>query len=406
VSPEEEEVARYAGRLILLAFDEEAKAVKQFVRERAGACAGCPGFSPVQFYDRCAAVIAGFRSHLEQMCRAGIPGAPECRKLSAEWDDIKHSLALAGEEAERRRRRDRSSRGPQEWDAAGFGGYPHSDYNSAPADAITPEGEIDELITASITQDPRRWLAEFAAALDRIAGKMKVFGQDYINQTCAVLDETEVVDALRREWAGVIAGAATLADRSRQAKDHLYATPELYDVRQTIVAAIGVLDLMVRRWTHFELYHRSEAEKDPEEPVPEEYGPPPPFAWKQTDQFAESIRNDRAESKLREYASVLRVHCEFSATAMQRGDDQDARRESADQRQEGTKPSRAWQPPANYIRTKEITQEYKVPRTTLQSWQQRDKLNPVKDPESHENYYPKEWFDKRYEIWRAKRPNP
>lgn len=59
----------------------------------------------------------------------------------------------------------------------------------------------------------------------------------------------------------------------------------------------------------------------------------------------------------------------------------------------------AWQPPDGYIGSKAIS----VPRTTLQAWQERDKPDIKKDPKSHENYYPKEWLQKKLLTYKPKK---
>lgn len=64
---------------------------------------------------------------------------------------------------------------------------------------------------------------------------------------------------------------------------------------------------------------------------------------------------------------------------------------------------RRWKPPNNYIGSKEIDNKYSVPRTTLQGWQERDKLKVKKDPQTQENYYPRKWFEKHLKDYKPRK---
>lgn len=56
---------------------------------------------------------------------------------------------------------------------------------------------------------------------------------------------------------------------------------------------------------------------------------------------------------------------------------------------------KGWQHPSGYIGSKTIVQDYKIPRPTLQGWQNQDNPKTKKDPQSQEVYYPENWFKKR-----------
>ena len=62
-----------------------------------------------------------------------------------------------------------------------------------------------------------------------------------------------------------------------------------------------------------------------------------------------------------------------------------------------------WKPPKGYIGSKEIVNDYKVPRSTLQGWSERDKAKVKRDPQTKEVYYTKKWFSKRYKNYRPRR---
>jgi hypothetical protein len=72
--------------------------------------------------------------------------------------------------------------------------------------------------------------------------------------------------------------------------------------------------------------------------------------------------------------------------------------------------NKEWKPPKGYVGSKTILSDYKVPRTTLQGWHERDMANGKlknirKDPQTNENYYPQKWFDKHYQIWQGRKRN-
>ena len=62
-----------------------------------------------------------------------------------------------------------------------------------------------------------------------------------------------------------------------------------------------------------------------------------------------------------------------------------------------------WKPPKGYIGSKEIVNDYKVPRSTLQGWAERDKAKVKKDFQTNEVYYIKKWFNKRFKNYRPRR---
>jgi hypothetical protein len=65
---------------------------------------------------------------------------------------------------------------------------------------------------------------------------------------------------------------------------------------------------------------------------------------------------------------------------------------------------RRWKPPKNCIGSKEIVNTYRVPRTTLQGWQECDPPKPkvIKDPQTQENYYTRKWFEKHHKNYRPR----
>ena len=65
--------------------------------------------------------------------------------------------------------------------------------------------------------------------------------------------------------------------------------------------------------------------------------------------------------------------------------------------------SSEWKPPPNFIGSNTIVNNYKVPRSTLQGWQQQDKPVTKKDPVSQEVHYPKSWFKRKYGLWKSKK---
>jgi len=69
----------------------------------------------------------------------------------------------------------------------------------------------------------------------------------------------------------------------------------------------------------------------------------------------------------------------------------------------------SWKPPKGYIGSKTIVNDYDIPRSTLEGWQQQDNV-PVgelegkvkKDPQTQECYFPKKWFNKRLKNYRPR----
>lgn len=62
-----------------------------------------------------------------------------------------------------------------------------------------------------------------------------------------------------------------------------------------------------------------------------------------------------------------------------------------------------WKPPKGYIGSKEIVNDYEVPRSTLQQWGERDSTKVKQDPQTREVYYKKKWFDKRFKNYQPRR---
>ncbi|MHC4618590.1 MAG: hypothetical protein ACYTEQ_12660 [Planctomycetota bacterium] len=61
-----------------------------------------------------------------------------------------------------------------------------------------------------------------------------------------------------------------------------------------------------------------------------------------------------------------------------------------------------WLPPPGHISTSEIVEKYRVPRTTLQGWQERDQIIPVRNPQTHENWYPEQWLHKKLKNYKRR----
>jgi hypothetical protein len=61
-----------------------------------------------------------------------------------------------------------------------------------------------------------------------------------------------------------------------------------------------------------------------------------------------------------------------------------------------------WKPPKGYIGSKTIVNNYKIPRSTLQGWAERDSAIVKKDPQTKENYYQIKWLDKHRKNYRPR----
>lgn len=66
--------------------------------------------------------------------------------------------------------------------------------------------------------------------------------------------------------------------------------------------------------------------------------------------------------------------------------------------------TKGWKPPKGYISSSTIVNDnqYKVPRTTLQAWAERDGVIPKKDPQTGENYYRLTWVKKRVKNYKRR----
>lgn len=182
--------------------------------------------------------------------------------------------------------------------------------------ASPPKDNMDALIAADIAEEPRRWLGEFADALDFVADKLSPFSKESIKMACDVFPDGEtLLEAMRKEWAGSMDSLQSLAEQVREAKDHLYSIPEPEEVRRTLIAAVSLLDQTVRQWREFESYCKSGPHVDWREPPPPEYEPLPPLELNKAFELAEAIRNDRVEHKLHGHAATLRVYCELPKMA-------------------------------------------------------------------------------------------
>lgn len=69
----------------------------------------------------------------------------------------------------------------------------------------------------------------------------------------------------------------------------------------------------------------------------------------------------------------------------------------------GKKKIPQWKPPKGYIGSKTIVNDYKVPRTTLQGWAERDSANVKKDLQTKENYYRETWLKKRLKSYKHRK---
>lgn len=68
-----------------------------------------------------------------------------------------------------------------------------------------------------------------------------------------------------------------------------------------------------------------------------------------------------------------------------------------------------WKPPKGYIGSKEIVNDRKVPRSTLEGWQNQDDVaggelegKVKKDDQTQERYFPKKWFNNRFKNYRPR----
>ncbi len=68
----------------------------------------------------------------------------------------------------------------------------------------------------------------------------------------------------------------------------------------------------------------------------------------------------------------------------------------------GEKRKKKYVRPRNLIGSKEIVNGHKVPRTTLQAWQEKDSITPKKDPQTQENLYLRKWFDKKIQTYKPR----
>jgi len=83
--------------------------------------------------------------------------------------------------------------------------------------------------------------------------------------------------------------------------------------------------------------------------------------------------------------------------------------ESAVAKQKIEPGNKSWKSPKGYIGSKTIVNDYDIPRSTLEGWQQQDNV-PVgelegkikKDPQTQECYFPKKWFNKRLKNYRPR----
>jgi hypothetical protein len=104
----------------------------------------------------------------------------------------------------------------------------------------------------------------------------------------------------------------------------------------------------------------------------------------------EYYRGDKTRSKLRDALAEVKDAC---------SEDLEQQPSGGKNRQPKTK---GWKPPKGYIGSKEIVNNRSVPRTTLQGWQERDKLKVKKDSQTRENYYPQKWFEKHFRNYKPR----
>lgn len=63
---------------------------------------------------------------------------------------------------------------------------------------------------------------------------------------------------------------------------------------------------------------------------------------------------------------------------------------------------RGWEPPEGYIGSKEITKDDAPPRSTLQTWAEKDNPTTEKHPQTNEIYFPESWLKKRLKNYKPK----
>lgn len=121
------------------------------------------------------------------------------------------------------------------------------------------------------------------------------------------------------------------------------------------------------------------------------------------------------EEQLSAFAYISQVNSDIRAVVhiLKRIAEQQQTTPPDDETQQSEPKKRAWRPPKGYIGSKEIEQTYKVPRSTLQGWQNRDckpagKLDGrvKRDPQTGESYYPRTWFLRRFENYKPKQEMP
>lgn len=61
-----------------------------------------------------------------------------------------------------------------------------------------------------------------------------------------------------------------------------------------------------------------------------------------------------------------------------------------------------WLPPVGYVGVKAFCGNHDVPRTTVQSWAEKDKKVAAKHPTTSEDYYSEEWLEARRGKWKRR----
>jgi hypothetical protein len=57
----------------------------------------------------------------------------------------------------------------------------------------------------------------------------------------------------------------------------------------------------------------------------------------------------------------------------------------------------------DHIGSKAIVNKYKVPRTTLQAWQEKENIETKADPQTNETYYPEAWFKSKLQNYKPRK---
>ena len=110
--------------------------------------------------------------------------------------------------------------------------------------------------------------------------------------------------------------------------------------------------------------------------------------------YFQKIAASKFETKLRELAYRLQAYKDFFVDPA-----------TPEQAKVLLSDKVGWQPPAGYIGSKTVVHDHRVPRPTLQGWQNKYHPKVERDPQSQEVYYPEEWIIQRLKNYTPRRRN-